>query len=510
MYSISHKELIRRSAQWFNEKTAIIYEGQSLTFQQVDERANRLANALINLGLRAKDRVATLMQNCLEYPEIEFALVKGSLVQVTLNPRLTAAEQLFQLDETDTYALIVQHHYLDLLKPIKKKLKKIKHFICFDGTDSEMLDYNKLISSSNPIEPEGELDPDDIGEIRYTSGTTGKPKGVMLPYRSHLAIARNLLMEHLNNLNCEDRFLALQPLYHGAGWFTLPVYLKGATHFIVPRFDADIALNIIQKERITFIKTVPTVLIRITDYPQIKSYDLSSIRTVIYGGSAMPLEKLKQAKSIFGDVFANIYGQLEAAMTITWLPKEENVGQRIGSVGRPCIFVQVKLVNERGEEVKPGEIGEVIIKGDHQMIGYLNRPDATAGAIRNGWLYTNDLGTVDKDGYIFLTGGRKSNMIKSGGLVVYPAEVEEVLYKHPAVKEVGVIGVPDPLWVEAVKACVVLKENYQVTEGELIKFCKEHLANYKSPKTIDFLKELPHTAAGKIKYAELIELYNKS
>jgi len=505
--AISRKELIRRSARFFKDKPALVYENQVLGFREVNERADRLANALISLGLKPRDRVATLMRNCLQYPEIDFACVKGSFPQVPLNPRLTPAEQLFQIDETDTSAVIVQHHYLDLIKPIRQELKKVKHFICFDGKEPDMLDYDELLSWASPEEPEGELEPGDIGEIRYTSGTTGIPKGVMLPYWSRLAITRNFLVDHLGGLTGEDRFLALQPLSHGAGWFILPVWMKGATHFIVPRYDADIAFDLIEKEKITVVKTVPTVLIRLLDSPDIRNRNLSTVRTVIYGGSPMPVERLKEAMDIFGPVFVNLYGQMEAAMTLTWLGKEEHTGQRLSSVGKPCTFVQAKVVDSEGREVAPGDVGEVIIKGDHQMIGYLDRPEATAETIRNGWIYTSDLGTVDEDGYIYLTGGRKSEMIVSGGLNIYPAEVEQVLYHHSAVAEAGVIGVPDPVWGEAVKACIVLKEGQQATEQEILDICREHLAGYKVPKSVDFIEELPHNEAGKIVYGELRKLY---
>jgi len=504
---ISRKELIARSAKLFSHKPAVIYEDQSLSFKEVNERANRLANSLINLGLRPRDRVATLMGNCLQYPEMEFALVKGSFPQVTLNPRLTPAEQLFQINETEACAVIVQHHYIDLIKAIRQDLKKVKHFICFDGKDPRMLDYDELLSAASPEEPEGELKSDDIGEIRYTSGTTGTPKGVVLPYWSRLAITRNFLMDHLGGLTCDDKFIALQPLYHGAGWFILPIWIRGVTQFIVPRYDPEIAFDIIEKERVTIIKTVPTVLIRLLDSPQIKSRNLSSIRTIIYGGSPMPMQRLKDAIGVFGQVFINLYGQLEAPMTIAWLGKGEHTNRHLGSVGRPCTFVQVKIVDDEGREVRPREIGQVVVKGDHQMIGYLNRSEATAEAMRDGWIYTGDLGMIDEDGFINLSGGRKSEMIISGGLNIYPAEVEQMFYQHPAIAEVGVVGVPDPVWGEAVKACVVLKEGYEVTEQELIDFCKECLAGFKRPKSIDFYKELPHTAAGKIMYAELRKRY---
>jgi len=504
---ISRKELIRRSAHFYRDKPAVVYENQSLSFIEVNERANRLANALIDLGLKPRDKVATLMRNCLQYPEVEFACVKGCFPQVPLNTRLTADEQLFQIGESEARAVIVQQRYSDLIKPIREELKKVKTFICFDGQEPDMLNYDELLVSSSPIEPEGELEPDDLGEIRYTSGTTGVPKGVMLPYRSRLAITRNLLIDHLGGFTSQDKFIALQPLYHGAGWFIFPVWIRGATQFIVPRYDPEIAFDIIEKEEITVVKTVPTVLIRLLDSPEIKKRNLSSVRTIIYGGSPMPVERLKEAIDIFGPVFVNLYGQMEAAMTITWVSKEENNGQRLSSVGRPCTFVEVKVVDDEGKTVAPGETGEVIVKGDHQMTGYLNRPDATAETIRDGWIYTRDLGTVDADGYIYLTGGRKGDMIVSGGLNIYPAEVEQVLYHHPAVAEAGVIGVPDPVWGEAVKACVVLKEGKQATEQEIITVCKERLADYKVPKSVDFLKELPHNAAGKIVYGELRKLY---
>lgn len=506
---ISRKELIVRSTKLFSHKPAVVYEDQSLSFKEVNERANRLANGLVNLGLRPRDRVATLMGNCLQYPEIEFALVKGCFPQVTLNPRLTAAEQAFQINETESKAIILQNHYVGFIKPIRKELKKVNHFICFGGKEPDVLDYDELLSSASSEEPEGELDPNDIGEIRYTSGTTGIPKGVVLPYWSRLAITRNFLMEHLSGLTSADKFIALQPLYHGAGWFTFPIWLRGATHFIVPRYDPEIAFDIIERYGITIIKTVPTVLIRLLDSPKIKNRNLSTIHTIIYGGSPLPVARFKDAMRIFGPVFVNLYGQLEAAMTITWLGKTEHTSDHLGSVGRPCTFVQVKIVDNEGKEVPSGETGEVIVKGDHQMIGYLNRPEATAETIRDGWIYTNDLGMMDKDGYVYLSGGRKSEMIISGGLNIYPAEVEQVLYQNTAVAEAAVIGVTDPVWGEVVKACVVLKEGHEVTEQELINFCKGRLAGYKKPKSVDFFKELPHATAGKIMYAELRKLYQQ-
>lgn len=499
---ISRKRMIRRSARLFGDKPAVVERDRILSFAQVDERANRLANALRGIGIAPRQRVATLLGNCLEYAEIEFGLVKASLPQVTLNPRLTAAEQLFQLQETGCKALILQDGHVDVIEPIMGQLGALK-VICLDRSKPGMIDYATLVSQASAVEPDGELGPEDIGEIRYTSGTTGQPKGVVLPYWSRMAITRNFFVDHMSDFTAEDRFLALQPLYHGAGWLIFPVWVKGATHFVVPRYEPDIAFDVIEKHRITVIKTVPTVLLRMLDAPDLSRRKLDSVRTIMYGGSPMPVERLREAMRIFGPVFLGVYGQMEAAMTISLLRKEEHTGKRLGSVGRPCTFVEVKVVGEDGSELPAGEVGEVIIKGDHQMTGYFQRPEATAKSIRNGWVHSNDLGKMDEDGFLYLTGGRKSEMIISGGLNVYPAEVEQALFLHPAVADAAVVGVAHPLWGEAVTACVVLKSGLQAAAQEILEASAAALADYKRPKSLMFFEKLPRNAAGKVIYAEL-------
>lgn len=505
---VDQKDLIRRSAIYFADKPAMVCGDRSLSFRDVNERANRLANALADLGLRPGARVATLARNCPEYAEIEFGLIKGAFTQVTLNARLAGAEQLFQITDSKASVVIVQQDYAQVITSIREKLPCVKHFVCFDGKAPGMLDFEKLLASASPAEPPVELNLDDLGEIRYTSGTTGQPKGIMLPFRSGLAVTRNLLIDFMDGITSEDRWLALQPLHHGAGWFIFPVWVKGITQYIVPDYHPETAFEAIEKYKITAIKTVPTVLLRLLDSPDIRKRDISSVRTIIYGGSPMPVDRLKEAIGIFGPVFVQIYGQTEAPVTITRLTKEDHIGgERLNAVGRPCTLVHVRVVDDDRQDVAPGVLGEVVLRGDHQMVGYLNRPEATAETIRDGWIHTNDLGTVDKEGYVYLTGGRKTDMIITGGLNVFPIEVEQVLYQHPAVSEVCVIGVPHPTWGESIKACVVLRPGQSAGEQELIEFCKDRLASYKKPQSIDFLPELPHNAAGKISYAELRKLY---
>lgn len=494
--------MIRRSARLFADKPAVVEGDRVLSFAQVDERANRLANGLRSLDIGPRQRVATLLGNCLEYAEIEFGLVKASLPQVTLNPRLTPSEQLFQLEETECKALILQGEYADAIKPILGKLGGLK-LICLAHDRRGTIDYENLLSQAEASEPDGELQAEDIGEIRYTSGTTGQPKGVVLPYWSRMAITRNFFVDHMSDFTAQDRFLALQPLYHGAGWFTFPVWIKGATHYIVPRYDPDIAFDAIEKHGITVIKTVPTVLLHMLDAPDLRRRKLNSVRTIMYGGSPMPVERLKEAMRIFGPVFLGIYGQMEAAMTISLLRKEEHAGESLRSVGRPCTFVEVRVVGEDGRELPLGEVGEVVIKGDHQMTGYFKRPEETAKSIRDGWIHSNDLGKMDKDGRLYLTGGRKSEMIISGGLNVYPAEVEQALFLHPAVADAAVIGLAHPTWGEAVTGCVVLKEGMHVAADEILAAAAAALAGYKRPKSVIFFDKLPRNPAGKVIYAEL-------
>jgi acyl-CoA synthetase (AMP-forming)/AMP-acid ligase II len=309
--------------------------------------------------------------------------------------------------------------------------------------------------------------------------------------------------------------MALQPLYHGAGWFLLPAWIRGATHIIVPRYDPEFAFQAIEKHRVTTIKTIPTVLIRLLDAPDLRKYDLSSLRTIFYGAEPMLVSRLKEAYRIFGPIFVQGYGQMEAAASISVLKKEDhffNDPQKekvLSSVGRPMTFVQVRVVDDQGQELPPGEIGELIVTGDHIMIGYLNRPEETAKKKRDGWIHTGDLGTIDEEGYIYLTGGRKSEMIISGGLNIYPNEVEQVLCQHPAIREAAVIGVLDSKWGEAVTACIVLREGQKAGPDEVIDFCKNNLVHYKCPRVVEFLTELPRTGAGKVAYGDLRKRFRK-
>jgi acyl-CoA synthetase (AMP-forming)/AMP-acid ligase II len=508
---VDQKEFINRGAKYFHNKAAVVYKGsrpdrvrhRSLTFSQVNDRARRLANGLADRGFRPGNRVATLMHNCLEYLEIAFP-------QVILNPMLSAEEILFQINNSEADVLIFQDRYAEIVRSIEKRMPNTKTVICFGSVGKGMLEYEKILAKASCDEPSLLLKPEDLGELRYSGGTTGTPKGIMLSNRSVVAVTRDLILDYLGDLTSTDKWMAIQPLFHGAGWFNLPVWVKGMTNYIVDDFQAETALKVIETEKITAIKTIPTVLLRLLDYPCIKNCAMGSVKTIIYGGEPISEKRLKEAIDIFGPVFMQLYGQTEAPMTITVLRKEDHLNDKLlNSAGRPCTMVDVKVVDKQNNEVSPEKMGEIIVKGDHLMMGYLKNPAATKEIMVDGWLHTKDLGKTDEDGYIYLTGGRTSDMIISGGENIFPQEVEKVLYEHHSVKEVCVFGLPNEKWGEAVTAAVVLKRDMHATEDELVSFCKQRIASYKKPQAIFFLDSLPKSGAGKTVRKDLVSQFSK-
>jgi acyl-CoA synthetase (AMP-forming)/AMP-acid ligase II len=501
--------IINRYATYYSQKIAVVDGDKRYTFAEVNQRANRLANGLLRLDVGKGSRIASLDHNCHQHIEINFAMAKTGGTWIQLNPRLKSEELAWLLNDAEAGTLIMEEAVRGEITPIRPQLTSARNFICFKG-GQDMLDYEELIARSSPDEPQVEIGDEDIVNISYTAGTTGQPKGIMLSHRSQMAVLRNLLLDMIPDLTSDDVFLSLQPLYHAGGVFIMPCWVRGATHVIVPRFDPEIAFPAIEKERVTIIKTVPTVLQRLVEHPDRMRYDLSSVRTIIWGGSPMPKEKLKEAIDAFGPILIQNYGQTEAPMTDLILTKEDHKDEaKLESAGRLYTMVEAKIVDDSGKEVGTGELGELILRGDHLMTGYWNRPaELTTETLRDGWIYTRDIARKDEKGYFYLV-DRKSDMIVSGGLNVYPNEVEQVLYEHPAVSEAAVIGVPDEQWGEGVKAVVVLKPGAKATAGDLIEFCKDKLASYKKPRSVDFVDSLPKSGTGKILRREVKEPYWK-
>jgi len=505
--------LISRYAEYYGTKTAIVFGEKRWSFQEVNERANALAHGLMGLGVKKAERVASLLRNCPQHIEILFAKFKMGAVDVGLNSRLAPEELVWQLNDCEARALFVGEDQWRKISSVRDQIPTLKDVILLHGRQTDTIPYEEFINGQSKKDLHVELEGEKPGRIFYTGGTTGQAKGIVVTWQSDLSVTRNLLLDMIPDLHSADVFLGLQPLYHATGTFILPCWLRGAAHVVVEDFDPARAFWAIEKERVTIIKTVPTVLVRLMASPEIKQRDFRSVRTLIYGASPMPVEKLKEAIQIFGPIFIQNYGQSEAPMTICLLKKEDHVIEgspervaRLASIGRPYTMVRVKVADEEGKEVPPGELGEILVQGDHMMLGYWKNPEATQETLKDGWIYTRDIGRMDEKGYIFLV-DRKSEMIISGGLNVYPQEVEQVLYQHPAVMEATVFGVPDEKWGESIKAAVVLKAGTRATAEELIEFCKARLASYKKPTSVDILAELPKSDTGKILRRSLRDHY---
>jgi acyl-CoA synthetase (AMP-forming)/AMP-acid ligase II len=416
------------------------------------------------------------------------------------------------MNNSEASALILGPEYIEEIEKVRSEIKTVAHYISISHAPASMIDYEDIIGSASADEPKIEVELDDIADFRYTSGTTGRLKAAMLTHRNKLCQARKILLRDLS-ISKDCAMCHVAPITNASGASLLPFIMMGGRNVLLPGFDVPLLLKTIQKEKITHLMVVPTMLKVLIASPDIKKYDLSSIKNIVYTAAPMPVERIKQALEIFGPVLSQGYGLTETSSGITFLSQEDHLLdgdpkklKRLASAGRPVIECDVRVVNEEGEEVKPGEVGEVIERGEDTMLGYWKDPELTAATLRNGWLHTKDMATVDEDGYIYLV-DRKGDMIISGGFNIYPSEVEGVLYSHPAVFEAAAIGVPDDKWGESVKAVIVLKDGMTASEEEIIEYCKQHLSSYKKPKSVEFVKELPRNATGKILKRKLKEKY---
>jgi len=498
--------ILTRTAKNFPEREGLVVDGQRLTFKQLNERVNRLANALLAKGLKKGDRVGLLFYNSLAYFESYLALYKAGLVWVRLNYRLSFSELINMMKDSQACSLIHGSEFKRVGDEICKELSSLK--LRVHQGEGQGIDYENFLAFGSKEEPDVEVEEGDLCDIWYTSGTTGEPKGIMITHRNVLTCVQFLLSD-VYWISEEDKLLTVGALSHAGSVRVLPFTLRGALNVLHKRFDPVEIFKTIEREKITDISTVPTMLFDLMDHPERQNYDLSSLKTITYAGAPTPVKRIKEALKIFGPILDQSFGQAESIITITHLPKHEHIvkddperERRLASVGREYPGVQIKVVNEEGEECKPGEIGEVITRSDLVMKGYWNRPEATAEVLKDGWLYTGDLGYQDEKGYLFLM-DRKHGKIITGGLNVYPREVEEILAQNEAIAEACVFGIPDPKWGETITAAVTLRSDKTTSERELIEFCKSRLASYKSPKRIYILDSLPKNPYGKILQREL-------
>lgn len=514
-------EMLKRNARLFPNKVAFVQDQKLVTFKTFTERVKNLAKALNFLGIKPGERAAVLASNCVEYFELYGVADLGAVILVPLNYRLQAEELTYLLKDSETSILFFSGQYRELIDEIRGDLPAFKYGICMDEKLSDYLYLEDLLTASLELNglnidedgfPEYAITENDPAYILYTSGTTGLPRGVVLTHRGQYQTANALALEM--SIQKEDVTLDMMPLYHTGGHGVAQAHFyRGCTSVIMTGFNPRQALELVEKHRVTTMQVVPAMIVDMLNQPDLDSFDQSSLRMIFYASSPMPEALLRRAMARWGNKFFQAYGLTENGPVATVLTQadhhvdgEERLTQKLKSCGLPSANCNTQVWKDDGQEVQPGEIGEIVIKSEQVMKEYWGLPELTAQTIVKGWLHTGDLATVDEDGYIYIV-DRKKDMIISGGENVYPREVEEVIYRHPAVFECAVLGIPDFKWVEAVHAVVVLKQGEKLTADELISFCKNHLAGYKAPKSVDFVNSLPKNPSGKILKKELRNAY---
>ena len=512
----TYADIIYRNALLYPDKEAFVFGSERITFAQFNARVNSLIHALHSMGVKKGDVLGVLSLNCLEYYDVYGAAEKGGFIISPFNARLNADALEYLINYSEANTLFVGPELLEMTDLLKPRLPNIKNFILLRGTAPNMKSHHELLASYPKEEPDVQVDEDDPVHIIYTSGTTGLPRGALYTQRRAMDDTKTLTIE--SALEPSDRFLIIAPAFHVSGIdYPLCHFYVGGTSVILESFDPATALQAIQDERITTIVIVPTHLIAMLNLPDVGKYDISSLKRVCYVGSSMPVEIIKKALELWGPIFLQDYGLTESGPDTAVLKREEHMvidrppeeQEVLYSCGRPFIGVHVRIVDENVNDVEPGEVGEIIIQSKHIMVECWRKPEETQKRLVNDWLHTGDLGTYDERGYIYIV-DRKDDMIISGGENIYPREVEEVLYKHPAILEAAVIGIPDPYWVEKVHAAIVLKQGASLTKDELISFCKKNLASYKTPKSVEFVDSLPKTSFQKISRTELRKKYRSA
>lgn len=506
MISQTIGKLYDRCVEYYSEHIALTYGNSNYTYSEMGHNALCIAGAMQELGLKKGDKIAFLMANCSEYVFCEYAAAKIGAIRIPLAVLLNPADHIYMMNTVECNTLIYHEKMADRVQEMMPLLETVEHFICVADVPENVMDghlhLQTLMRDHEPVITPVPIDPEDLVGIYFTGGTTGKPKGVML---SHRAWVYTVLIEMLEfGFGRNEVFAYATPLTHAGGCLMLPVLLRNGRCVILDHFDPKILLAQIEKEKVTMTFLVPTMIYVLLDFPDLKKYDLSSLGNVIYGASAIAPERLKQAVETFGPIFTQLFGQTEAPMTLSALSRQEHIvkdpereRQIFSSAGRPTFHTQVRLVDDAGNDVAADKPGEIVVQCANMMSGYYKNPEATADTIRDGWLYTGDIAMRDDEGFLYIV-DRKKDMIVSGGFNIFPREIEDVLFEHPAVKGAAVVGVPHAKWGEEAKAIVVLKAGQSATAEELIGFVKERKGSLMAPKTVELWDDIPLTNLGKI------------
>ncbi|MBU0906185.1 MAG: long-chain-fatty-acid--CoA ligase [Planococcaceae bacterium] len=527
------QEYLTRAYKNYPEKVAIHFLGKDVTYSELYESALKFANYLRTLGIEKGDRVAIMLPNCPQNVIAYYGILYAGAIVVQTNPLYTEREISYQMKDSGAKAILS----LDILFPrISKVLKEtnlenviitgIKDYLPFPknlvypfiqkkqygfSVKVEHRGMNHLfpeimkVAKAEPLENAFDFE-EDIAILQYTGGTTGFPKGVMLTHKNLISNASMCDAWLYKCKKGEETILGILPFFHVYGMTTVLILsvMLGNRMVLLPKFDVDSALKTIDKQKPTLFPGAPTIYIGLLNHPDIAKYDLSSIEACLSGSAPLPVEVQDKFEQVTGGKLVEGYGLTESS-PVTHANFVWDVERIKGSVGVPWPDTEAAIFQMDSTEPLPaGEIGEICVRGPQIMKGYWNRPEETAATMRDGWLLTGDLGYMDEKGFFYVV-DRKKDMIIAGGFNIYPREIEEVLYEHPAIQECVVAGIPDPYRGETVKAYIVLKEEETISEEELNTFCREHLAAYKVPRIYEFRKELPKTAVGKILRRSLVD-----
>lgn len=507
-------DMLDNNAWKYPDQTAFVWGGRRVTHAEHHVRASKLANALRRLGMRRQDRVGILSQNCLEFQEVYSACEISGFICATVNWRLAVPEMVYIVNDGAPKVLVFEAAYAEAVLAMRPQLKSVEHYVCIGSRERPdldfALDYDELVASGDAVGVPFRPQPDDIAFLIYTSGTTGRPKGVMLGQAGQVAAAEILGSDQRNTP--ADRLLIMMPLFHiGAKIIQLAQHWRAGAVVVQKGFDPQAIVECIERERITVTHMAPTMIQTLLESPAIDGADLSSLRMIVYAAAPMPIPVLKKGLKLLGPVFQQQFGQTEGIGTTLLAHQHRPDGTErdreiLTSVGQVSPRVNIRIVDDNGDDLPTGEVGEILLTSSGVMKGYWNNTAATIETLRDGWVHTGDMGRLDEEGYLYLV-DRKKDMIISGGENIYSREVEEAVVTHYAVSEVAVIGVPDEKWGEAVMAVVVLRNGAEAAAADIIEHCRTLIASYKKPRHVVFVDEIVKLPSGKIDKVRLRKLY---